>query len=268
MSHTDQWAWGEVSRRLGESAVTDTNLFSVTATAAPAILDALALARGQQFLEVGSGRGDLLALAGSTGLDGIGLDLSAEMVQVARTMHPGVTVGVGDAQALPFADQEFWGVVCSFTLGFVSNQRLAVAEAARVLREGGNYAVTMWDMRMDGFLSRVDATVHRFGKGYRDVLFQMNPGSVYVMQLLTDVGFRDVRAVSLPLYIRCAQPDDLLKVLRTAGASRALVEAEDGPTRARIEDALVSSMCREGDIYVMPAPAILVLGHKAEPDSG
>lgn len=259
----DQSSWGEVSRRLRGSAVNDTNLFSVTATAAPSILAALELRLGQRLLEVGSGRGDLLALARASGLDGIGLDLSPEMVELARTTHPGIDVRVGDARALPFEREQFAGVVCSFTLGFVPNRRVAVEEAARVLCPGGCYALTTWDMHTDGFLARVDTAVRRYGVAYRNVLHEMNPGPGYFTELLTSAGFHDVHAVPLPLYIRCADPTGVLSVLRTAGASRALVEAEGETARARIEAELVASMSPDDAGAVMPAPAVLVFGRKA-----
>jgi ubiquinone/menaquinone biosynthesis C-methylase UbiE len=57
----------------------------------------------------------------------------------------------GVAQALPFADETFDAVTCLEALEFFPNARTALAECVRVLRPGGQLAVTNrigWEARL------------------------------------------------------------------------------------------------------------------------
>jgi SAM-dependent methyltransferase len=56
---------------------------------------------GQRVLEIGCGRGDLLAAVKPA--QGVGLDLSAGMIDQARERHPHLTFIQGDAHSLPLA---------------------------------------------------------------------------------------------------------------------------------------------------------------------
>ena len=57
------------------------------------------IAPGQRVLEVGCGRGDLLAAVRPS--QGIGIDLSRRMIDLARARHPHLTFFQGDAHRLP-----------------------------------------------------------------------------------------------------------------------------------------------------------------------
>lgn len=71
-----------------------------------------------------------------------GVDWSPRMVQAAqcrtaRSAGP-VALARGDAMALPFGDERFDSVVCTFALCCVPDERAALTEAVRVLRPGGS----------------------------------------------------------------------------------------------------------------------------------
>jgi ubiquinone/menaquinone biosynthesis C-methylase UbiE len=262
MSEEEREAWSEVARRLKQAGRDGASLFAVTAGAAPAILRTARLGRGQRLgqraLEVGSGRGDLLAQAANQGVDIVGVDLSASLVEAAKQVNPQLRIEVGDAVALRFEDDDFDAVVCSFTLGFVPDRRRALAEARRVLKPNGRYVMTTWKLDEPSFLGCVEQAVSRHGGCVDDRLRRTNPGPRYYQALLEQSGFEDVVVERLGLQVRCAQRAGVLEVLRTAGASRALVEAQPAPIRERIEAELVSRMRRDGDSYCMPMPALLI----------
>ena len=94
--------------------------------------------------------GQVLELAIGTGLnlpfypadiELTGIEISPAMLEVARrrarSLGRQVELVVGDAQALPFPDQHFDTVVCTIALCSIPDERQAVAEAWRVLRQGG-----------------------------------------------------------------------------------------------------------------------------------
>ena len=93
-------------------------------------------------LEIGAGTGNIsLHIAPHVG-SVIGIDLSPEMVQVAREKCSSMglsNVGfqVGDAYDLPFGDDTFDKVVCVNVLQTMKEPKRAIREGRRVLREGG-----------------------------------------------------------------------------------------------------------------------------------
>lgn len=104
--------------------------------------------RGRDVLEVGSGAGQCSRWINSMGGRAIGLDLSHRQLQHSRRIDEmsGVVVPSvrGTATHLPFADNSFDVVFCSFgALQFVADIDRAVAETARVLRPGGRYAFSI-----------------------------------------------------------------------------------------------------------------------------
>ena len=95
--------------------------------------------------------GSTLELAVGTGLNFpyypdhvslTGVDWSPQMVQAAerrasRMLRP-IELTRADAMALPFADERFDTVVCTFALCCIPDERAALTEAIRVLRPGGS----------------------------------------------------------------------------------------------------------------------------------
>ncbi|HEX9526675.1 MAG TPA: class I SAM-dependent methyltransferase [Streptosporangiaceae bacterium] len=93
-----------------------------------------------QVLEVAIGTGlNLACYPGSVQLTGV--DQSPAMLDIARDragqLGLAVDLRLGDAQALQFPADCFDTVVCTFSLCAIPDDRLAVAEMARVLRPGG-----------------------------------------------------------------------------------------------------------------------------------
>jgi SAM-dependent methyltransferase len=105
---------------------------------------------GAQLLEVGSGRGGGAAwMARRAGVASvIGIDRSRRTVALASRLHadqPGLAFRIGDAEALPFPDASFDGVVNIESSHCYGSMPRFAAEVFRVLRPGGCFA---WaDMR-------------------------------------------------------------------------------------------------------------------------
>ena len=91
-------------------------------------------------LDVGCGTGAVLALLHEKYPDRryVGLDLTPEMIEVARTkVAPGMEFVVGDAENMPFDEASFDAVLCSNSFHHYPNPAAFLAGALRVLRPGG-----------------------------------------------------------------------------------------------------------------------------------
>lgn len=106
-----------------------------------AILDALALGPADLLLEIGCGGGLLLRDALVTGAAVVGLDHSAEMVDLARERAPGADVSLGDAERLPFGDASFTALAMSIVFLFLPDPVAVLGECRRVLAPGGRLAL-------------------------------------------------------------------------------------------------------------------------------
>jgi ubiquinone/menaquinone biosynthesis C-methylase UbiE len=103
----------------------------------------LAADLGARVVDAGCGTGRLEPYLAARGLVPSGIDLSPEMIRVARRDHPGFGFDVADLRDLPFGDASLGGVVCWYSLMYLtpSGRPAAFRELARVVKPGG-YLVT------------------------------------------------------------------------------------------------------------------------------
>jgi len=107
---------------------------------------AMRYTRGPRVLDLACGTGNLLLDWHAAGVTPVGVDLSPHMARIAarklRTRGLPLTLARGRAQALPFADETFDGVVSTFPAEFILH-RATVEEVVRVLRPGGRFVVVV-----------------------------------------------------------------------------------------------------------------------------
>jgi SAM-dependent methyltransferase len=89
--------------------------------------------------DVGCGPGRVAAYLATTGLDVVGVDISPEMLEIARRAHPDIPFEEGRLDHLPFDDGALGGAVCWYSMIHTPPQLLekAFAELRRVLDSGG-----------------------------------------------------------------------------------------------------------------------------------
>lgn len=93
--------------------------------------------RGQRLLEVGCGVGVFLEMFWEAGFDITGLDLSPDMLAMARArIGSRADLHLGSADHLPFEDKEYDYVTLITVLEFTPDPAAALAEAFRVARKG------------------------------------------------------------------------------------------------------------------------------------
>jgi SAM-dependent methyltransferase len=94
---------------------------------------------GGPVADVGCGPGRITTYLDGLGLDVSGVDLSPEMVAVARRAYPGVPFRIGTMTDLDLADGALAGLVAWYSVIHTPPERLPLvfAEFARVLKPGG-----------------------------------------------------------------------------------------------------------------------------------
>lgn len=96
---------------------------------------------GERVLDIAAGTGTSSAALAKSGADVVALDFSAGMVEEGRRRHPELQFVQGDAEKLPFGDDEFDAVTISFGLRNVQQPHVALAEMYRVLKPGGRLVI-------------------------------------------------------------------------------------------------------------------------------
>ena len=122
------------------------------------------LHEGETVLDLGSGAGaDVLISARRVGTSGkaIGLDMTDEMLELARANAAEAGVGnvefvKGYIEDIPLGDGSVDVVISNCVINLAADKRRVVAEAARVLRPGGRFAVSdvIADLDMDEYTRR------------------------------------------------------------------------------------------------------------------
>jgi ubiquinone/menaquinone biosynthesis C-methylase UbiE len=115
-------------------------------------VERLRLASGSTVLDVGCGTGaSALPAAEKVAPDGrvIGVDLAEKLLALgrAKATHQGlqnIEFRVGDMENLGFPDDHFDAVVSVFSIFFVPNMERQIRELWRMVRPGGQIAITTW----------------------------------------------------------------------------------------------------------------------------
>jgi ubiquinone/menaquinone biosynthesis C-methylase UbiE len=142
---------------------------------------------GTSVGDIGCGTGRLAPYLAAQSLSPRGVDLSPEMIRVARRDYPGFSFEVADVRDLPFQDASLAGVVCWYSLMFLapSDRPAAFSELARVVKPGG-YLVTAFKAG--------DSQVRRAGRstglGVEFDVYWLSPQEME--RRVTDAGFATV----------------------------------------------------------------------------
>lgn len=132
-----------------------------------AILDLLGRDKLETVLDAGTGTGRMLELLAPHIARGVGVDISPEMLAIARDRlaRAGAAhcqVRLGDIYRLPAADQSFDAVIFHQVLHFVDDPQAALREALRVLKPGGRVLIADFAPHLLEFL-RADYAHRRLG---------------------------------------------------------------------------------------------------------
>ena len=243
---------------------------SLTTQASGALLDAVGVKKGTNFLDIASGPGYVAAAASKRGAVAVGVDFSSAMVAVAQKLHPSVEFRQGDAEALPFDNGLFDAAVMNFGLLHLGNPDLAIIEAYRVLDSDGRFAFTVWAKPEEtmGF-----GIVLRAVEQYGETNVPLPPGPPFfrfsepseAKRSLEAAGFKSPRVKKVNQLWRLLSRDGLFEAMKdTTVRTAGLLRAQKGEVLNKIRDAIRKETERytKGDIVELPMPAMLASARK------
>ncbi|MET0133784.1 MAG: methyltransferase domain-containing protein [Kibdelosporangium sp.] len=147
------------------------------------------LLRPAEFIvDVGCGAGRAVA---ELGPGAVGIDVSEEMIQVARIRWPESDFRVGSATALPFGDGAVGGYRADKVLHAVPDPAAVLVEARRVLAPGGRIVLVGQDWDTIVIDSDDPALTRRLVQARADKIASPRAARRY-RNLLLECGFRDV----------------------------------------------------------------------------
>ena len=226
---------------------------------------------GSCILDVGCGSGASAIPAGKVaGPHGrvIGVDLADRLLAMARAKASAqklqnVEFRKADMEALGYPDASFDAVVCVFAIFFVPDMIKQVKELWRMVRPGGQLAITTWGPRM---FEPGSATWWAAVKQFRpDLHTAFNPWERIVTpqalrQLLTDSGIRAAEIIAEDGQQVLQSPDDWWTVVQGSGY-RWTLEQMDNETIAHVRDMNLEAL-RNNDTKSIETNVIYALATK------
>ncbi len=105
---------------------------------------------GEKILDLGCGNGRYFEYLKNKKVNYFGIDVSDNLIKIAKNKYPGANFQVADALNLPFPDGFFDKVVGVAVFHHIPSVELRVSflkEAKRILKPGGIIILTVWNFR-------------------------------------------------------------------------------------------------------------------------
>jgi ubiquinone/menaquinone biosynthesis C-methylase UbiE len=206
-------------------------------------LDAIKLSPGDRVLDIACGTGVVARLAkqrlGNAG-QVVGVDLSPDMLAVARALAPDIDWREGNASALPLGQgEQFDVVVCQQGLQFFPDQPTAVAQMKRAIAQDGRLAVTTWPSDDEiPFFQELRRVAERHLGSIVDQRYSFGE-AIKLEDLLRNAGFHDVRLKTLSSSIRFDDGGSFVRMNSMAFvAMSAAAKAMSDEERKRVIEAI------------------------------
>jgi ubiquinone/menaquinone biosynthesis C-methylase UbiE len=198
----------------------------------------------------------------------VGVDVSPQMLTVARSVEPTIDWREGNATSLPVGTSErFTLLTCHQGLQFMPDKPAVVREMRRVLAPGGRAAIATWQSLDD--LPRVrelNAVVERHVGPIVDSRHSFGNAEP-LRHLLVDGGFADVTVETVAHDVQFADGVMFarLNAMAAIGMSekgKTLAEAERGALAGQIAEEstdLISAATRNG-MFILPMATLIATG--------
>ena len=205
------------------------------------VLEQLGTREGTTLLDIGCGSGYAAAMASVLGAEVTGVDITPELLAIARERVAAATFIRGGMDALPFPDAAFDVAVGFNAFPFAEDPERAVAEAARVVRAGGLVAATTFaePERNESTALHLALEPLRAGSGAAAHLPYGLSAPGGLEQLLASAGLEPVTSGEVPLSWTHEEADGAIRaVLASGGGAMAIDAAGEPAARAALAEAV------------------------------
>lgn len=226
----------------------------------PLLLDEIEPVAGRRILDVGCGSGALTLAAAARGGHGVGIDVSAPLIEAARARADRLGIASAefvraDAQTHGFGAESFDALISRFGVMFFDDPVAAFRNLSAAVRPGGRLACLVWRGAAENdFMTAA-------GRAVEDILPQLparvengpgqfgfaDPGRVGA--ILAEGGWQDVAI--RPVDVECSLPEDDLRLyVRRIGPVADLLPGLGEDVRWEVErriDAAFQSYLRGGE---------------------
>ena len=210
-------------------------------------LDEVDLSSGDRVLDIACGTGIVARIAkerlGDTG-QVVGIDVSPDMLAVARAVAPDIDWREGNVSSLPLNEgEEFDVVICQQGLQFFPDKAQAVSQMRRALADHGRLAVATW--RSDDevpFSRELRGVAERHLGAIPDQRYSFGD-AILLERLLRDAGFRDLEVKTVARTIRFddGEPFIRLNTMAFVGMSSSGKAMSDDERKRVIENIIEES---------------------------
>ena len=219
------------------------------------LLDRLAFEPGDRLIDVACGTGIVARCASERAgrsMDIVGIDISAPMLSIARSIAPNIDWREGQASSLPLSENErFTVLTCHQGFQFFTDKASAAREFRRVLQDGGRVGVATWrpahENRCFAVLQEIaeqhlgEVSDQRFAFGDIDA----------VKAIMTGASFHDVRGevVSQRVAIREGAVFVRMNTMALIGMSPKAAERSD-EERMRLVETITNASLDAAEPYI------------------
>ena len=182
------------------------------------LLDTANLQRGERVLDVACGTGVIARLAAEQVAPSgsvTAIDVAPDMISVAKSSAPAashIEWHVGDAAALPLADNAYDVVLCQLGLMFMEDRPAALAEMRRVVAPDGRVVINTPGAIQPAFVAMEQAIVEHISPdlgGFVRAVFSMHDPDA-LATLLRDARLHDVSATVTTARFELPAPAEFL----------------------------------------------------------
>ena len=234
------------------------------------LIDVIDASPGQKVLDVCCGTGLAAMAAQAKGAQVTGIDISEEMIALARARNGGCRFQTGDAESLPFEAATFDAVICNFGLYHLPAPDRAIGEGSRVLRAGGKYAFTTWCGPEQSPLFRILPEAIK-SHGRLDVGLPPAPPPFRLAdpdeakRSMATAGFNGISIQDVAAVFQCKQSDVIDFLAKSTVRMTMVLQAQAPAARESIHTAIQEKLAAfaVGEDVRIPMPAILVSGVKS-----
>lgn len=219
----DQERWGARAETWAKHAA------GVSAPAWRAVAEATRIGERMRVLDVGCGTGEFCRLAIARGADVSGLDGAAGMVAVARRLVPGADLRHGSMERLPWDDAVFDVITGFNAFQFARDPVVALGEARRVARPGGQVVVCNWGSPEDNELPAVMGAMRRLLPGPPPAGSPAMGRAGALDELVREAGLDPVRAGAVDVPFEAPDLETMQLALLAPGAAAPVIEHAGEP---------------------------------------